>query len=389
MNYNFDEQVNREHTASVKYDLRKLLFGKEDVIPMWVADMDFKTPPFIIDAIKKRLNHEILGYTFRAESFNESVATWMHKRHGWNVEKDWICFSPGVVPSFNLAILAYTQPGDKIIVQKPVYFPFFPAIENHNRILVNNPLKLVNGRYEMDFEDLIRKIDDEVKMILFCSPHNPAGNVWKKEELEKLARVCLEKNILIVSDEIHSDLIFKGNNHIPTASLSNEIGDITITLAAPSKTFNTAGLSTSVLIISNKKLRKQYEKILENVHVGGGNIFGFIALEAAYNHGEEWLFQLMEYLQKNLDFLLEYFKNNIPQIKPVIPEATYMVWLDCREMGLKSYELKKHMIEKAELGLSEGITFGKEEGEGFMRMNFACPRVTLEKALTKLRESFE
>jgi cystathionine beta-lyase len=386
MEYNFDEQINRERTACIKYDLRNEVFGNSDVIPMWVADMDFKTPLCVIDAIKKRLDHEILGYTFRTDSFFGSITGWLRRRHGWNVKKEWIAFSPGIVPALNLAVMAFTEPGDKIIVQKPVYFPFFPAIESHNRILVNNPLSFAGDRYEIDFEDLLKKIDEGVKMIMFCSPHNPTGNVWKREDLEKLAEICLEHEILILSDEVHSDLIFKGSRHIPFASLDHDVSDITITCVAPSKTFNMAGLSASAVIISNRSLKEKYDKILEDIHVGGGNVFGFVALEAAYNNGEEWLEALMEYLEENLRYLVRYLAENIPLIKPVIPQATYLVWLDCRDLGLDEDELRKFMVRDAGLGLSDGLIFGSE-GRGFQRMNIGCPKAVLMDALHRLKNA--
>lgn len=386
MEYNFDEPISRENTSCYKYDLRGAVFGKDDVIPMWVADMDFKTPPFIIEAVKKRLEHEILGYTFRSDLYYESVIRWLKMKHDWDVRREWISFSPGVVPALNLAVLAYTKPGDKIIVQKPVYFPFFPAIQNHRRLLVNNPLKYKNFKYHIDFDDLLNKIDDDVKMIMLCSPHNPTGNVWKYENLKNLSDICLEKNILLLSDEIHSDLVYPGSRHIPMASLSPEVSDITITCIAPSKTFNLAGLSTSAVIISNRVLREKYEKMLEDIHVGGGNIFGFVALQAAYNEGEKWLQALMEYLQNNLNYLTSYLKRHIPVIRPVIPEATYMVWLDCRGLGLNNKELKKFMVYDAGLGLSDGTLFGNE-GNGFQRINIGCRLSLLKEALDQLNNA--
>jgi len=384
--YDFNETVTRENTSCYQYDLRKKYFGTDDVIPMWVADMDFKTPPFIIDAIQKRLNHEILGYTFRGNSFYDSVIKWQRIRHGWKIKKDWIEFSPGVVPALNMAVLAFTDPGDKIIVQPPVYFPFFSAIKNNNRILVNNQLILQNGRYHMNYKDLRSKIDDKVRMIILCSPHNPTGNVWTREELTELADICLNKNILILSDEIHSDLIFKGSKHIPTATLGKEIAKNTITCIAPSKTFNLAGLSTSAVISSNKKLMQKFSRILDHIHAGNGNIFGNIAMEAAYNYGNDWLKNLMSYVHNNLKFLINYLADNIPLIKPVIPEATYLVWLDCRKLGMNKHELKKFFIEKAKLGLSDGPIFGKG-GEGFQKMNIACPEEKLKLALARLNKA--
>ena len=386
MNYNFDEIISRENTASLKYDLRKEIFGVSDVIPMWVADMDFKTPDFIIGALRTRLEHEILGYTFRPESFYMSVINWLKKRHGWEVQKDWITFSPGVVPALNLAVLAFTNPGDKIIVQRPVYFPFFPAIESHGRVLVNNPLKYSENSYTIDFDDLEQKADDGVKMIMLCSPHNPTGNIWNRKDLEKIVKICLERELIILSDEIHSDLVYKNYSHFPTAMISPEASDITVTCIAPSKTFNLAGLSTSVVIASNSQLKNRYNKMLEEFHVGGGNIFGFTALESAYNRGEEWLTQLMDYLQGNLEFLIKFLESEIPQIKPVIPHATYMVWLDCTNLGMNEKELKRFMISEAGLGLSDGVLFGPE-GKGFQRINIGSPRKILQNALINLKKA--
>jgi cystathionine beta-lyase len=386
MKYNFDKIVSRESTSSVKYDLRDAIFGRDDVIPMWVADMDFQTPVFILEAIKQRLHHEILGYTYIPASFFDAVVNWNVRRHGWQTKREWISFSPGVVPALNLLVLALTQPGDKIIVQPPVYFPFFSAIKNHGRILTVNPLKYEQGNYRMDFIQLISCLDDRVKMIFLCNPHNPTGNVWEKEVLLQLAQHCLERNIIILSDEIHCDLVYPGQKHIPLASLSGDIAGITVTCMAPSKTFNLAGMSTSYLIISNPELKNRYDTLLDHIHVGAGNIFGFAALEAAYNEGEEWLGQLMEYLQDNLRFLTDFIQAEIPRIKVVKPAATYMVWLDCSKLRLGRKELNDFIINEAGLGLSDGPLFG-EEGEGFQRINIACPLSLLEKALCQLRDA--
>ncbi len=383
MQYNFDEIINREGTACYKYDLRKKIFGRDDIIPMWVADMDFNTPPFIIDAIRKRLEHEVFGYSFRPDSFYEAIINWLKHRHNWPVKKEWISFSPGVVPALNMIIMAFTQPGDKVIVQPPVYFPFYSAVTNHNRLLVRNPLVLNNERYEMDYEDLERKIDKRVKMLILCSPHNPTGNVWKKDELEKLIEICIKNNILILSDEIHSDIIFSGNKHLPAAGLSDKITQQIITLMAPSKTFNIAGLSTSFVICQNPALLKKYNNMLDALHIAQGNIFGNVALEAAYNHGNEWLDQLIQYLQDNLNFAIHYLVKKIPGIHPIKPEATYLLWLDCRKQGMNDKELNDLLSRKAGLGLSAGSLFGPE-GQGFVRMNIGCPRFTLHQALDRL-----
>jgi cystathionine beta-lyase len=388
MENGFNEIIQRENTSCYQYDLRDKYFGTDDVIPMWVADMDFKSPSVVRKAIKERLDHGVLGYTFRSDSFHDSVINWLKLKHGWEVKKEWIEFSPGVVPALNLAVLAFTDPGDKVIVQQPVYYPFFTAIRNHNRILVNNPLKLRNGRYFMDYEDLKSKIDDKVKMIFLCSPHNPTGNVWTREELIELADICIQNNILVISDEIHSDLFYMGHKHIPFASLNKETTKNTVTFIAPSKTFNLAGLSTSVVISANDKLLGKYSRTLDHIHVGGGNIFGNVALEAAYNYGNEWLEQLMNYLQSNMDFLLKYMSENISLIKPVKPEATYLIWLDFRELKMDPVQLRKFLIEKAKLGLSDGPLFGAE-GAGFQRMNIACPREKIEIALKRLRKAID
>ena len=386
MKYDFDEIINRENTDSYKYDLRERFFGTKDVLPMWVADMDFRTPDFIIDAIKKRAEHPIYGYSIRSSSFNESIVRWMKKRFRWEIQSNRIAFSPGIVPAINLCVTAYSEPCDKVIVQPPVYFPFYHAITNNNRQILYNPLKIINGRLCMDLDNLKENVDEKVKMIILCSPHNPGGSVWTEEELTDLGNFCLENNILIISDEIHSDLVFKPHKHTPTATLSKEIEDITVTCVAPSKTFNTAGLSTSALIIPKRKLLSMYIKVLEQVHVGSGNLFGHVALEAAYNHGEEWLEQLLDYLQGNIEYAIDYFQKNIPQIKPIRPEATYMIWLDCRELGMSAEEQKEFFIKKARIGLSDGAIFGPG-GEGFQRMNIAYPRSIIKYALDRINKA--
>jgi len=297
MHYNFDKIINREHTASVKFDLRKEVFGKEDILPMWVADMDFETPDFVIDTLKKRLEHPILGYSYRPDSYYQSIINWVKRRHQWIIKKEWISFSPGIVPAINMAIMAYTEPGDQIIVQPPVYHPFFSAIKNNHRIQVDNPLTLQNGRYFIDFNDLKAKLKD-AKMILLSNPHNPGGSVWSKEELQTLGELCVENDVLIMADEIHSDLVFKPAQYVPMASLSPEIANQTVTFIAPSKTFNMAGLATSSVVISNNILKEKFDQILDTIHISMGNIFGAVASEAAYTHGDEWLDELLEYLSK-------------------------------------------------------------------------------------------
>jgi cystathionine beta-lyase len=385
--YNFDKLVDRDHTANVKYDLREKYFGKKDVLPMWVADMDFETPPFIREAVQKRASHPIYGYSFRTDAYFQSMIGWFERRFKWSIEKDWILFSPGVVPAFNFALQAFTKPGDKIIVQPPVYFPFFSAIKNNNRIQLDNRLIYKNNQYFIDFDDLRQKAR-EASMIFFCSPHNPSGRCWSKEELTELANICMENDVFILSDEIHADLILPGHKHIPTASLSDEIAQKTITCVAPSKTFNIAGLATSSVIIKDEALREKFNDAIEKVHVAGGNLFGAIALEAGYSKGDQWLDELMIYIQDNYHFLREAIASDFPQLKIVPLEATYLCWIDFTQTGFSDEEIRDRLINKAALGLSHGPIFG-QGGEGFQRMNIAAPRQLIKEAFNRLHNFFD
>jgi cystathionine beta-lyase len=383
MRYNFDEVIQRDNTDCFKYDLRNMFFRTSDVIPMWVADMDFKSPPCVIDALRKRLDHEILGYTYLSKGILDSVVTWNKARHRWDIKPEWISFSPGVVPALNLLVLAFTEPGDHIIVQPPVYFPFFSAVTNHGRELVYNQLLLENGTYTIDFDGLQNCLEKKPKMMFFCSPHNPGGNVWAPDVLQRIGQFCLENDILLISDEIHSDMVYSGFRHTPMASLSPEIADNTITAMSPSKTFNLAGLSTAYLVIPDPQKRARYEEVLDHIHVGAGNLFGYIAMQAAYTQGEDWLNQLMDYLENNLNLMNEYIEKHIPSIRVIQPQATYLVWLDCSALGMQPAELKEFMIREAGLGLNDGPMFGPG-GTGFQRINIACPRTMLLSGLQKL-----
>lgn len=385
-NYNFDELVDRTNTNSIKYDARKQFFGAEDVLPLWVADMDFKTPDFIIQALKQRLEHEVLGYTFRGDSYADAIINWLDQRHGWKVEKEWISFSPGVVAGLTLAIDTYSKPGDEVIVQPPVYFPFFDSVKGMGRQMVENPLKLEDGRYTFDLEDLKSKITPKTKMLLLCNPQNPGGMVWTKAELEALATVCLENRVLIVSDEIHSDLVFEGHQHIPLPTLSEEIANNCVVCMAGSKTFNIAGLTTSFVVIPNKKLFVRYERTLKVPHLHMGNIFGSLALETAYREGAGWVDQMVGYLLENYRFLESFLKENLPQVVPMKPEATYLIWLDFSAFQLSDEELNDKLI-KAGVGLNRGVQFGKQ-GSGYMRINIGCPKATLEQALIRMKQAF-
>ncbi len=387
--HNFNKIINRENTNSVKYDLRELYFGKKDVIPMWVADMDFETPECIINAVKNRTQHSIFGYSIKPKSYYTSIINWLKTSYKWDVKQNEICFSPGVVPGFTLAILAYTNPGDKIVVQPPVYFPFFTAIEKNERELVHNELIEKDNYYTIDFDDLEKKLSDPKTTVLLTSnPHNPVGRVWKKDELEKILLLCEKYDVLLLSDEIHSDLIFKNFKHIPAASLSKSAKQRTITFMAPSKTFNMAGLSTSYLIIQDMKLREKYKYILDAYHLGLGNIFGNIALEAAYDHGRPWLNDLIKYLNENVEIVHSFLQSHIPEITFAKPEATYLLWLNCKALGMDDYNLQKFFVENAALGFNKGSIFGGG-GSGYMRMNIACPTSTVKKALHQLKIAFD
>lgn len=386
MGWNFDEKIARAGTSCLKYDLRKEVFGTESVIPMWVADMDFRTPEFIIKALQQRLGHEILGYTVRPPEYSRSIIRWMSRQHKWNLENEWICFSPGIVPALNICTLAFTRPGDSIIIQPPVYFPFFSAVESHGRNLVYNQLAEKDGKWTMDFDSLMGSVSDKTKMIIISNPHNPVGRAWSENELRKLAEICLKNNIILLSDEIHCDLVLPGYSHTPVALLSEEIAEITVTCLAPSKTFNLAGLSTSSVIISNPVLRKYFNKMIEHLHIGNGNIFGMVASVSAYSQGDEWLLALKSYLKGNVEYVLEYCHKNIPEIIPVRPEATYMIWLDCRKLNMPGNELQNFFVNKAGVGMNEGSTFGPG-GEGFMRMNIAAPQEIVKMAMEQIEKA--
>jgi len=385
--YDFDEIISREATNCIKYDAREKVFNTNDVLPLWVADTDFRTPDFIINAIRKRAEHEILGYTFNPDSYYESIEGWMKRCHNWEIKREWISFSPGVVAGLTLALEKFSKPGDGVIIQPPVYFPFFNSVKGTRRRIVENPLKIKNGRYTFDLEDLKSKIDKTTKILLLCNPQNPGGTVYTKKELTELADICLENNILVISDEIHSDLVFKGYKHIPFASLSEEVAKNTIICMAPSKTFNVAGLSTSVVIIPDKSKFSCYEKSLNVRHLGMGNIFGSVALEAAYSKGDEWVNQLMEYLWQNYIFLENFITENLPKVKVMKPEATYLIWIDFREYGMNDEELFRYITDEAGVGLNNGARFGAG-GDGWMRINIGCPRTILEEALNRIKIAF-
>lgn len=386
--YDFDHVWNRKNTHSIKWDGVESLFGDADLLPMWVADMDFKAPQPVIDALKRRAEHGIFGYTLRPPSYDEAVITWFDKRHRFRIEKEWLVFSPGIVPALNMMVQTFTEPGDRVIIQPPVYYPFFQIVKRNGRNLVENPLAFDGHRYTIDFRDLEQKAASGAKMLILCSPHNPVGRVWTRDELCKLGEICVKHDILVIADEIHCDLVRKRFRHIPFASLTEEFAHQSITCTAPSKTFNLAGLQASHLIIPNKRLRSRFKTMLHTYSLEMSNSFAVSAVEAAYRHGEAWLNELLDYIEGNIHFLMEFAKQHLPQVKVIEPEGTYLIWLDFRSLGLSGHELKRLMRQKAKVALNEGSLFGTG-GEGFARINIACPRRTLEEGLHRITKALK
>lgn len=381
MNNNFDEIINRKNTSCVKYDALDKYFGYEDLQPLWVADMDFKTPDVIIDALRNKVDFGMFGYPIATNKTNNLVKAWMKKRHGWDIETSWITYVNGVVPAYSAAVEAFSEEGDEIIVQTPVYFPLFKHIKSNNRSLVTNPLIEDNGYYKMDLEDLKAKITPKTKIFVLCSPHNPVGRVWDKEELEELAKICLEHKILMISDEIHADIVFK--KFTPLASISEEIANNTLTLNSPGKTFNTAGLNCAYAITKNEKIMNKFKEVAEKRGISSINVFGYVALEAAYEFGELWLENLLEYLKDNITFTNDFLEKSGSKITFLRPEATYLLWLSFRNITNNYNEVKQKLLKDSKVALNEGGSFGAE-GMGFFRLNCALPKENLEKALSKI-----
>ena len=388
MKYNFDEIIDRHNTGAIKIEKCKALFGTDDLIPLWVADMDFRTPEFITNSIIQRLEHPILGYTTACEDYYQSVLNWIEHLHHWKVERQWLGFLPGIVPGLAFSVNAFTQPNDEIIVQPPVYPPFLNVPTKNDRKVVYNPLKEINGRFEMDFDDLERKITGRTRLFILCNPHNPGGRAWDKDTLIQLAEICYKHGILVVSDEIHSDMALPGNRHTPFATASELAEQNSITYMAPSKTFNMAGLISSSYIIPNKDIRKKFSEYLENSELANGNIFAYFAARAAYQNGTEWLKQMIDYIQGNMEYVVDFLHQHVPQIKPMIPQASFLIWLDCSGMNMNSNEIQDFMVKKAKLGLNKGITFGPG-GERHLRLNIGCPRSVLNEALSLLKKAMD
>lgn len=387
MKYNFDELVERRGSDCLKYDFAVERGMEEDVLPMWVADMDFRTAPCIVERLRKDADFGIFGYTDSKDDYFQTLAKWYHTYFDWKVEKEWLVKTPGIVFAIATAVSAFTEEGDGVLIQQPVYYPFSAVIRDNNRKLINNELILKNGRYEMDLEDFERKIvQEKVKLFVLCSPHNPVGRVWTEEELRRVGDICLEHGVKIVSDEIHSDFVYPGHKHHVLVTVDDRFRDISIICTAPSKTFNLAGLQTSNIWIPNPELRKAFQKRMLAVGYSEINMLGLHACQAAYEGGREWLEQLKEYLKGNLDFVRNYLEENLPQIKLIEPEGTYLVWLDCRELGLSEEELEQFIARKAKLWLDDGAIFGKA-GEGFERVNIACPRAVVKESLERLKKA--
>ena len=386
--YNFDEIIDRKGTNCVKYDQLEERFGDGNLIPLWVADMDFRTPDFIVNALRKRCDHEIFGYTFDSDEYYQSIINWVHYKHDWNIEREWLSYIPGIVKGIAFAVQCFTEKGDKIIIQPPVYHPFRIVPESLGRKIVYNPLILGKEGYQMDFEQLEQVIDDRCKLFILSSPHNPGGIVWSKETLIRLAEICARRGILVISDEIHAEMAFPQYKHRPFASVSQEAADNSITFMAPSKTFNIAGIVTSYAIVPNEVIRKRFYSFLEAGEFNAGTIFDYTATIAAYTYGAEWLQQMRNYIMDNVRFVSDYLKYHIPSIKVYQPQASFLVWLDCRELRLPQEELVALFTKKAGLALNDGAVFGPG-GEGFMRLNIGCPRSILEQALDALKKALK
>lgn len=380
MKYNFDEAINRRNTGSVKWDL-----DKEEVTPMWVADMDFKVAEPILDRMRKRMDHGIFGYATISEEYYKAEINWWRKRHNCIIEKDWILPTTGVIPALSAIVQAFSVEGDKVIINSPVYNYFNTSITNNKCEVVTNNLIYENNSYKFDFEDFEKRVSDEkVKLFILCNPHNPGGRVWTYDELKRIGEICVKHKTLIVTDEIHRDLVYKNHKYIPLASINNEILMNTVTCTAPSKTFNIAGLKIANIVVANEELRKKVDKSLNINEAIEPNIFGIEALIAAYSEGEEWLNQVLEYLEENRNYLVNFMKENIPELKVMIPEGTYLVWIECSNINISAKEFSEKLLKEEKLRLSYGGIYG-ENGENFIRINIACTKKTLNEGLQKIK----
>ena len=379
----FETVPNRKNTRSVKWDTLEEVFQSGDVLPMWVADMDFKAPEAVNNALIERAKHGVYGYTIINPEVKGSIVNWLHRRFNWKVEEEWLSFSPGVVTSLHIAVQAFTEPEDKVLIQTPVYPPFYNVIEAHNRQIVKSPLILKDDHYSIDFTDFENKLKQGVKAFILCSPHNPVGRVWTKEELQKMAELCVENDVILISDEIHADLVLGYYKHTPIATLSEDIAMQTVTCMAPSKTFNLAGLQASYIVTKHPEKRLKIDQLLKKQGLGSLNTMGSTALHAAYEHGEEWLKELLKLLNSHQEYVVEMFKTHTPELKVIPAQGTYLLWIDCSRLGMTDEELHQFMVSEARVGLNAGSSYG-EEGKQFMRMNIATSRQTLEKGVKQI-----
>lgn len=393
MAFDFDQPINRYHTDCIKWDRLPAVFGPdlpEDTLALWIADMDFAVAPPIVEAMQKRLEHPVFGYTLPGPEYFQTCVDYIGRHYHWQVESDWLTFSPGIVPALNMAVLTFTQPEDKVISLTPVYGPFKAAVESHGRTFVSCELDLDDQLHaSIDFTKLEDLIDDSCKLLMLCSPHNPLGRVWTKDELNRLGEIALKHDLYIVSDEIHADFIYSGHQHTALASLSPDLAARSITCYAPSKTFNIAGLAASILVIPNPEMKKAFEDFKGRMHYSG-NLFAYTAMQAAWSACDDWLAELIVYLEGNRDFLYQGIKDRLPQLKATKPEGTYLMWVDFREFaaerGLKTdQEISDFLVQRAGLALNQGSSYG-DEGQGFMRINYACPRAELSKVLDRLAQ---
>lgn len=387
MKYNFDEIIDRRGTDSVKWDGVQERWGRNDLTPMWVADMDFRTAPFVIEALKKRLEHEVLGYTFASKEWSDSIVGWLDKRYGWSIDKEDLFFSPGIVRGLAFVLHCFTEKGDKVMVMPPVYHPFFLVSQKNGREVIFSALELKDGQYTINFDRFKQDIQG-CKVLILSNPHNPGGRVWTKDELASIADICYQNGTLVISDEIHADLTLPPYQHQTFALVSEYAKQNSIVFMSPSKAFNMPGLASSYAVIENAQLRNQFREYMDASEFGEGHLFAYLSVAAAYSHGTEWLDQVIAYIQGNIDFTERYLQEQIPAIRMIRPQASYLVFLDCRLLNLKQNELEQLFVEDARLALNTGTTFG-EEGEGFMRLNIACPRATLQKALDQLKEAVD
>ncbi|MDO8206964.1 MAG: pyridoxal phosphate-dependent aminotransferase [Gallionella sp.] len=386
MSIDFDRVIQRDGTCSVKHDGRAAYFGTENVLPLWVADMDFAAPEAVTRALTERAAHPVYGYTLYPDSMYDALIAWLKKRHGWEVQREWIVMAPGVVPSLFATVMAYAEPGEGVIVQPPVYFPFFSAVTTNGRRLIQNPLRLEQGRYSIDFDHLEQCASDGARLLLLCSPHNPVGRVWSRAELLEVLRIARRHDLTILSDEIHADLVYPGEQHTSLATLAKD-SDKVITAVAPSKTFNIPGLGLSCLIAPDPAQRDALKKVFDSLHMGNTNPFSIAAFEAAYRGGEVWLDSLLIYLRDNRDFVSGYLERHLPAIRLIQPEGTYLLWLDCRELKMSDAQLRDFFVKQAHVGMNPGTAFG-QGGSGFMRLNIASPRSVIADALERIAQAF-